>query len=166
MLDTSYKHSDLNFKLYNLKKIWMTLIKFWVSENCKNGLKNFFSVNFTRFGFQKTLKNTCQMKDKIKCNKTLYIFLSKLWDLNFLTQFQIYEIIIYVILFVLFLALNKNKPHYNMLNSLGAMIFCFIKFLDIYLGKWLKSRKKKIRGYFRQMLTQYFFIKNIVFYCL
>ena len=89
----------------------------------------------------------------------------KIEKLNFLTQFQIYEIIIYVILFVLFLALNKNKPHYNMLNSLGAMIFCFIKFSEIYLGKWLKSRKKKIRSYFRQTLPQYFFIKNIAFDC-
>ena len=40
-------------------------------------------------------------------------------------KIQTYDIILYVILFVLFLALNKDKSHYNMLNSLGTMIFLF-----------------------------------------
>ena len=51
---------------------------------------------------------------------------------------QTYDIVLYVILFVLFLALNKDKPNDNMLNILGATIFCFIKLSKICLGKWMK----------------------------
>ena len=69
-------------------------------------------------------------------------------------------------LIVLFLAFNRNKPYYNILNSLGAMIFCFIKLTEIYLGKWLKWRKKIFRSYFRQYRSQYFYIKNIALYCI
>ena len=63
-------------------------------------------------------------------------------------KIQTYDIILYVILFVLFLALNKDKSHYNMLNSLGAMIFCFIKLSEICLGKLMKWPKKKIQHIF------------------
>ena len=56
----------------------------------------------------------------------------------YLKMVQSYDIILYVISFVLFLALNKDKLFYNMLNSLGVMIFCFIKLSDICLGKWMK----------------------------
>ena len=83
----------------------------------------------------------------------------------FLKKIQTYDIILYVILIVLFLALNKDKPHYNMLNSLGAMISCFIKLMEIYLGKWLKWNITLFRSYFSQYTSQYFYTKNIVFYC-
>ena len=33
--------------------------------------------------------------------------------------------------FVLFLAINQDKPHYNDINSMGAMIFCSIKKSDL-----------------------------------
>ena len=48
----------------------------------------------------------------------------------------------YGISFVLFLALNKDKPHKNILNSLGARIFCFIKLSEIYLRKQQKKAYK------------------------
>ena len=72
MLDISYSHFDLNSKFKISKN--MTLFKICVSENYKNCLKNFFRVNSARFGVLKTLQNIWQMKDKIKCNKTQYIF--------------------------------------------------------------------------------------------
>ena len=80
MIDTSYKYFEFYSKLKNPKN--MVLLKISVSENCENCLKKFFSVNFARFGVHKTLKNTCQMKDKIKCIKTLYIFYKKFDILN------------------------------------------------------------------------------------
>ena len=72
MLDISYSHFDLNSKFKTSKN--MTLFKIWVSENGKNCLKNFFSVNFARFSVLETLKYIWQTKDKIKCNKSQYIF--------------------------------------------------------------------------------------------
>ena len=48
---------------------------------------------------------------------------------------------------MLFLPINKDKPHHNMSNSMGAMIFCFIKLSEIYHRKYLKQ-------------SQYFFIVN------
>ena len=74
---------------------------------------------------------------------------------------------LYVISNLLFLALNKKpKPHYNMLNSLGAMISWFIKLMEIYLGKCLKWNIILFRSYFSQYTSQYFYTKNIVFYCI
>ena len=57
-------------------------------------------------------------------------------------KFQRYEFLVYVILFVVFFASNEDKPHCNILNSLGAMIFCVIKLSEIYLRKWIKWRIK------------------------
>ena len=57
---------------------------------------------------------------------------------QFLKKIQRYEIVVYVILFVLFLSLNEDKPHSNMLNSLRAIIFCLIKLSEIYLRKKAK----------------------------
>ena len=49
-------------------------------------------------------------------------------QLKFLKKIQRYEIVVYVILFALFLALKEDKPHSNMLNSLGAMIFVLLNY--------------------------------------
>ena len=68
--------------------------------------------------------------------------------------------LVYVILFGLFLSLIEDKPHCNMSNSLRAMIFCLIKFSEIYLRKWQKWLYKKFRRIFRYGRPQYFFIKN------
>ena len=65
MLDPSYKHSDLISKLKNAKNKTFFLIK--VSENRKNGVKNFFGKFFERFYILKMLKYIRQMKDEIKC---------------------------------------------------------------------------------------------------
>ena len=45
-------------------------------------------------------------------------------------KIQSYDIILYVISFVLFLALNKEKLYYNMLISLVVMIICSILALN------------------------------------
>ena len=78
-------------------------------------------------------------------------------DILNLKKNQTYDIILYVILFVLFLALNRDKPYYNILNSLGAMIFCFIKLLEIYLRKWLEWCIKK----FQRKFCMLWFSQNI-----
>ena len=52
-------------------------------------------------------------------------------------------------LFVIFLAINQDKPHCNDINSMGAMIFCSIKWSDVmkliqyptYILKFHKSLK-------------------------
>ena len=98
----------------------------------------------------------------------------------FWKKIQSYDIILYVISFVLFLALdkeklyfnmlislvvmiicsilvlNKDKPYYNMLNSLGVMI-CFIKLLDICLGKWMKCPIK----FFQRIFWNFWLSQNI-----
>ena len=48
----------------------------------------------------------------------------------FWKKIQSYDIILYVISFVLFLALNKEKLYYNMLISLVVMIICSILALN------------------------------------
>ena len=70
---------------------------------------------------------------------------------------QEYDIKLYAILFVLFLALNKGKSHYNMLNSLGAMIFCFIKLSEICLRKWMKLPIK----FFQRIFETFSLSQNI-----
>ena len=77
-----------------------------------------------------------------------------------------FEILDYGILFVLFLALNKDKPHKNILYSLGARIFCFIKLSEIYLRNGQKWLYKKFRWIFRHGRPQFFYIKNTAFYCI
>ena len=72
----------------------------------------------------------------------------------------------YGISFVLFLALNKDKPHKNILNSLGARIFCFIKLSEIYLRNGQKWSYKKFRRIFRHSRLQFFYINNTAFYCI
>ena len=38
-------------------------------------------------------------------------------------KFQVYQFFYYSDLFVQFLAINRDKSQYNMINSMGAMIF-------------------------------------------
>ena len=45
--------------------------------------------------------------------------------------FQVYQFFYYSALSVLFLAINRDKSQYNMINSMGAMIFLFIKLAEI-----------------------------------
>ena len=63
----------------------------------------------------------------------------------------------YGISFVLFLALNKDKPHKNILNSLGARIFCFIKLSEIYLRN---GKKWPIKIFQRQFSKLWLFQNN------
>ena len=46
---------------------------------------------------------------------------------NFRKSYHIYGKIVYGIFFVLFLAINQNKPRPNNINSMGTVIFCSIK---------------------------------------
>ena len=74
--------------------------------------------------------------------------------------------LVYVMLFALFLSLSEDKSHFNMSNSLRAMIFCLIKLLEIYLGKWQKLSHKTFRRIFSHSRPQYFYIKNTALYCI
>ena len=73
MVDTSYKYFELYSKLKNLKKDGVAQ-NLSFREFLKIVSKTFSASILPRFGFHKTLKNTWQMKDKIKCIKKLYIF--------------------------------------------------------------------------------------------
>ena len=76
MLDTSYNHFDINFKFKIPKKY--DSVQNMSFRDCKNIPKKMFSVIFAMSGVLKPLKKVHQMKDKIKYNKTLYIFIKKI----------------------------------------------------------------------------------------
>ena len=50
---------------------------------------------------------------------------------KFWKKLQVYRIFDHCILFVLFLPINKDKPHCFILNIMGAMIFWLIKLSEV-----------------------------------
>ena len=64
---------------------------------------------------------------------------------------------VYGTFFVLFLATNEDKPHCNILNSMRAVIFCFIKLWEVIP----KNAVTKISGAILDILDQKILIKNI-----
>ena len=51
--------------------------------------------------------------------------------LKFWKFFQVYQFFYYWTLFVVFLPIKRDKLQYNMINSMGAMIFWIIKLAEI-----------------------------------
>ena len=74
-----------------------------------------------------------------------------------MTFFLVYQFFYYWTLFVLFLPINRDKPHCFILNIMGAMIFWFIKLSEVmnliqYAIQDLKNHKlfnngPKIKNY-------------------
>ena len=76
MLDTSYKHFDINSN-FKIPKKYGSVQNMSFRELQKMSKKN-VSLIFAMSEGLKPLKKIHQMKDKIKCNKTPYIFLNYL----------------------------------------------------------------------------------------
>ena len=72
MLDTSYKHFDINSN-FKIPKKYGSVQNMSFRELQKLSKKK-IQRNFCNVRRSQTFKKNNQMKDKIKCNKTQYIF--------------------------------------------------------------------------------------------